>query len=174
MRSLLLALGLAGALLANDSAKTADPAATVFDARSAFEYLKSLAGDWTKLGNDKDHDGAAVNFRVTAAGSAVIQTYGPGQPHEMISVYHLDGDQLLMTHYCSLKNAPKMKFQKTGRPGLIQWAFDGGTNFDPRVDAHAHEGMLQARGRDLYEATAIGWAGGKPGTPRVSVMKRKP
>lgn len=173
MKALFAALGLAGALFANDAGKSADPTATVFDAKSAFEYLKSLAGDWQKLGNEKDHDGSAVSFRVTAAGSTVIQTYGPGQPHEMISVYHLDGDQLLMTHYCSLKNAPKMKFEKTGRPGEIKWAFNGGTNFDPQVDAHAHEGLLRAKGPDAYEATAIGWAGGKAGTPRVSVMKRK-
>ena len=91
----------------------------------------------------------------------------------MVSVYHMNGPDLMMTHYCALQNAPVMKFEKTGKPGEIKMGFAGGSNFDPKVDAHAHEGLIRVRDRDTYEATAIGWSGGKPGAARVSVMKRK-
>mgnify|MGYP003352508404 CR=1 FL=1 len=35
---------------------------------------------------------------VTAAGSAVVETIAPGTPHEMVTVYHLDGDKLADTY----------------------------------------------------------------------------
>ena len=174
MKRILLAMTLVSSLAANDTAK---PAAThVYDAKSAFEYLKSLAGVWEKMGGESDHEGGAqstVTFRVSAAGSAVIQTYFAGLPNEMVSVYHMNGPDLMMTHYCALQNAPVMKFEKTGKPGEIKMGFAGGSNFDPKVDAHAHEGLIRVRDRDTYEATAIGWSGGKPNAARVSVMKRK-
>ena len=37
----------------------------------------------------------------------------PGQPMEMLSIYHQDKGDLLMTHYCILGNQPKMKADPT-------------------------------------------------------------
>src|SRR5262245_39718357 len=76
----------------------------------SLERLKKLAGTWVAADKDgKPTDQVVSVVRVTAAGSAVHETLFPGQPHEMISVYHLDGKDLLMTHYCSLGNQPRMK-----------------------------------------------------------------
>ena len=43
----------------------------------------------------------------------------------MITIYHMDGDDLLLTHYCALQNAPVMKFEKSNKPGEIKFAFHG-------------------------------------------------
>ena len=48
-------------------------------------------------------------IKVTAGGSAVHETLFPGSAHEMVSVYHLDGADLVMTHFCALGNQPRMK-----------------------------------------------------------------
>lgn len=152
-----------------------NPAAVVFDAKSAFAYLKTLAGDWERSSGDHEHGSSArvVTFRVSAAGSAVIETYNAGQPNEMVSVYHMDGKELLMTHYCALQNAPVMKFEKSNTPGEIKLGFFGGTNFDPKVDAHAHQGLLRVKDVNTFEAVATGMAGGKLGQPAPALMKRK-
>jgi hypothetical protein len=169
-------LGLAFVARAADDTKTMNPAAIVYDDQSAFNYIKTLAGNWERMGGAGHEHGASssvVSFKISAAGSTVMETYNAGQPNEMVTVYHMDGKTLLLTHYCALHNAPVMKFTKTGRPGEIKMDFFGGTNFDPKVDAHAHEALIRVKDRDTFEATAIGHAGGKPLPPAVSLMKRK-
>ncbi len=171
-------LGLAFVAWAGDPStegKTVNPATVVFNDKSAFEYIKTLAGDWNRVGGPGHHGGgtSVISFKISAAGSIVTETYNAGQPNEMISVYHMDGNTMLMTHYCALQNAPVMKFEKTGKPGEIKLAFFGGTNFDPKVDAHAHEGVIEVKGPDSFETTSVGYAGGKPLPPELSALTRK-
>ena len=156
--------------------KAVNPATIVYDDKSAFEYIKTLAGNWERMGAAGHEHGASssvVSFKISAAGSTVMETYNAGQSNEMLSVFHMDGNTLLMTHYCALQNAPVMKFEKTGNPGEIKLGFFGGTNFDPKVDAHAHEGLIRVKDPDTFEVTSVGYAGGKPLPPDVSLMKRK-
>lgn len=94
-----------------------------------FDMMKSLAGEWTgtsKMG-DEEHP-AHVVYRLTANGSAVLETVFPNTPHEMVSVYHDDnGKNLTMTHYCGLGNQPKMSYQK-GSSDTLQFVFAKGQN----------------------------------------------
>jgi hypothetical protein len=156
----------------NDAKKPADgPAATVYDADSAFEFLKTLAGDWAR--GEDDSDASSSKFRISGAGSTVIETIFPGQPSEMVTVYHRDGDDLLLTHYCALWNAPVMKFEKCDKPGEIKFAFHGGTNFDPDVDTYVHHGTLQIKDADTLEVNFVAFADGKPQPENRSILKRK-
>ncbi len=57
----------------------------------------------------------------------------------MVSVYHLDGDDLRMTHYCAARNQPRLKLDRAkSRPDHLIFVFDGGTNLDPKKDNHIH------------------------------------
>ncbi len=111
------------------------------DAKAAFAKMKTLAGEWTA--DAEGHGGAdhpqKVIYKITAAGSTLMESQFPGSDHEMVSMYHLDGDNLLMTHYCAAGNQPRMKYDpKASKPGELVFAFDGGTNFDPAKDMHIH------------------------------------
>lgn len=151
-----------------------DPATVVYDADSAFKFLKSLAGDWQRAGGHDHGNGSQASvFKVSGAGSAVVETIFPGQPSEMITVYHRNGDDLLLTHYCALANAPVMKFEPTEKPGQIKFAFEGGTNFDPAVDMHVHEGTLQIKDADTLEVDFVAFANGKPQPPIHAILTRK-
>ena len=76
---------------------------------TAFDKLKAMAG--THKANLMKADGAAteVEYRVTANGTAVIETMFRGEPHEMVTVYTQDGESIVATHYCSGGNQPVMK-----------------------------------------------------------------
>ena len=76
------------------------------DAKGSFEKVKSLAGKWA---GKTEQGEMVVEFRVTAAGSAVVETMFPGTPHEMTNMYAMDGADLYMVHYCGLGNQPRMK-----------------------------------------------------------------
>jgi hypothetical protein len=173
-----LVLCLAGAVYAADDATVAEqsPDRVIYDAETAFAFLSSMAGSWE--GNSREHDHAAaaarrVDVRTSAAGSAVIQTLYPGAPQEMLNVFHMDGDTLLLTHYCAAQNAPVMKFEKTDVPGEIRFVFNGGTNFDAAVDVHAHEGSFHVKDRDTVASSFITWAGGQPQPILEGVLVRK-
>ena len=104
-----------------------------------FEKLKKLVGTWVETDKDgRPTQKIASIIRLTAGGSAVHETLFPGDDMEMISVYHLNKDDVLMTHYCMLGNQPRMKADPASPPNKIRWVFTGGTNLDPSKDAHMH------------------------------------
>ncbi|HSR51337.1 MAG TPA: hypothetical protein VLV83_10950, partial [Acidobacteriota bacterium] len=78
------------------------------DYKSAYQRLQELAGDWRGFIRERDQE-AFVNYRLTGGGSALIETFGRGEQGSMSTVYHLDGNDLRLTHYCGAKNQPRMK-----------------------------------------------------------------
>ena len=115
----------------------------------------------------------APAMSVTGAGSAFVSTLAPGTPHEMVSVYHRDGNDLVMTHYCAAQNQPRMR-AKAVAGNVIAMDYDGGTNVDPAKDVHIHAVKIELLGPDEMRETWIGWKGGKPEeAPLVFHLKRK-
>lgn len=127
-------------LLAAGASRAADSAAAV-SGRQAFDQLKALAGEWQGTITTKDGPPATVRYEVVSAGNVVMERLFPGTEHEMISMYHLEGDALFATHYCAMGNQPRMRFDGGGKSEL-SFGFAGGTNFDPQKDVHIHSGRL--------------------------------
>ena len=90
---------------------------------------------------------------------------------EMMSVYHLDKGDLLMTHYCVLGNQPRMKADPKSPANQIRWQFAGGTNFDPAKDMHMHEATLTFIDADRIEIAGVAWVDGKPAADHCGGMK---
>ncbi len=108
---------------------------------------------------------------MTAGGSAVHETHFPGQPHEMISVYTVEGPDLIMTHYCVLCNQPRLKADSKSPANQISFKFDGGANLDPKKDKHMHEGTLTLIDDDHIELAGVAWEGGAPAKECCENMK---
>jgi hypothetical protein len=182
---LALVLGLAGSTSAQSKkgqpkAAAGAPETIVYDAQSAMAFLTTTSGDWTSASGQHEHGGTApagnrglVSVKTKAAGSAVVHTYAQGTPGEMETIFHLDGDQLLLTHYCALQNAPVLKFVKSNTPGELKFEFLGGTNFDPKVDAHLHESTFQIKDNDTIEQSSTVFANGKAQPELKAVLHRK-
>ena len=163
----LMLIALGTATRGDDSPGTA-PAAS----HPGLERLKKLAGTWVASDKDgKPTDQVVSVIKVTAAGSAVQETLFPGQPHEMVSVYHLDRGDLVMTHYCALGNQPRMKADPKSPPNQIRFEFAGGTNLDPAKDMHMHEGTLTCIDDDHIEIAGEAWVNGKPAEDHCATMK---
>ncbi|HEV8201659.1 MAG TPA: hypothetical protein VGS03_16715, partial [Candidatus Polarisedimenticolia bacterium] len=135
-RSRLAGVTLCGALLVASGVSLPHaeaPAGGTLGAKAALEQLKELAGTWE--GTRPSPEGAATRsvFAVAAGGTAVMETQFPGTDQEMVTLYYLDGQILRATHYCSAGNQPHMKLDtRASAPGDLRFAFDGGTNFNPR------------------------------------------
>lgn len=77
------------------------------------QKVKALAGTWFgEMDHGKGPMPCQITYRVTAGGSAVVETFNPGTPMEMVSMYHDEKGKLTMTHYCMLGNQPKMRLSK--------------------------------------------------------------
>ena len=102
-----------------------------------FTKLKKLAGVWQGE-KDKDGNAAAVIFRVVSGGSTVAEFLMPGTEHEMVTMYTLDGDSILATHYCSMGNQPRMRSKSGGTPNILAFDFLDATNMATTDDMHIH------------------------------------
>jgi hypothetical protein len=111
---------------------------------ACLEALKKLAGDWVTVDKDgKATDQVMSSIKVTAGGSAVHETEFPGTEHEMVTIYYLDGNDLVLTHYCMLGNQPHMKAEPTSTPNRLVFKFAGGSNLNAEKDNHMHEAVIE-------------------------------
>jgi len=70
-----------------------------------FDRLASLQGEWRGQINGIN---TVLIYTLTANGSALMEQCRPDKGPEMITMFTVDGDHLLATHYCSAKNQPQM------------------------------------------------------------------
>ena len=152
--------------------------ATTGSANPAFEKLKSLAGKWTGQssfdeGGNKGTSEVTVLYRVTAAGSAVEETLFPGTPEEMVTMYHMDGDQLVLVHYCAAGNQPHMKLKESGDPNTLAFEFTSGTNMKD-TDMHMHSAKITFVDADHIKGVWSSMKDGKPAGEATFDLARSP
>ncbi|WP_254506717.1 hypothetical protein [Anatilimnocola floriformis] len=145
-------------------------AATTSNAQ--FEKLKKLVGTWVEADKDgKPTDKVVSVMKVTAGGSALQETIFPGEPMEMLSVYTVDGNDLVMTHYCVIGNQPRMKADPKSPADQINFDFAGGGNLDVKKDKHMHGAKLKIVDADHIEIEGNGWEDGAPAKEMCGTMK---
>lgn len=77
-------------------------------ATAAFEKLKSTKGEWEGKDPQTGEWVRSASTSVSSAGSVVREIMMPGSSYEMTNMYHLDGDGVVLTHYCAMGNQPRM------------------------------------------------------------------
>jgi hypothetical protein len=93
------------------------------NAQKAFEKLKTLSGSWQGT-----IMGVPINFTIRAAsgGTAILQegntAEGPTPDHE-ITMFYLDGDRLLATHYCDAGNRSNMEGKMSADGKGLEFSF---------------------------------------------------
>jgi len=106
-------------------------------AAAGFEKLKSLVGEWQS--KSPDGQGVTVSYQLLSGGTALMETLKPSNEAGMVSVYHLDGDNLRMTHYCTAGNQPRMRAEApSGEIKQLRFVFVDATNLAKLSDDHIH------------------------------------
>jgi hypothetical protein len=100
------------------------------EAKQSFDKLKTLAGTWegrvTTDPPSPDMDNKAVkgSLRVTSMGNAIVhEMTGADRPDDPITMFYIDGDRLLLTHYCDAGNRPRMVGKVTPDGKSVEFEF---------------------------------------------------
>ena len=117
----LMSILFVGWILASGSlAQAATPA------EEAFAKLKTMAGTWKSSTNAGEN---TISYTVRADGSALEEVV-----MGMVTMFHLDGNSLLLTHYCTLGNQPRLRATVFPSPvSSLEFVFQDITNLKPGV-----------------------------------------
>jgi hypothetical protein len=133
---------------------------------AALAQLRSLAGDWegtlewsgARTGTGKMN----ATYYQTGNGSAVVENLTVDGAPSMTSVYHLDGADLRMTHYCGAQNQPRLKANQIDvAKGILNFEFVDATNLRSPDAPHVYGLEMRLLSADHITVTFLFEAGGK-------------
>jgi len=108
------------------------PAGAAGKADAGFEKLKTLVGQWE--GKGPDGTTVTVGYELVSGGNTLMEHLSVG---DMITMYHVDGSHLMLTHYCAGNNQPRMRSGGLAEDGKsLQFKFFDATNLAKPTDPH--------------------------------------
>jgi hypothetical protein len=110
---------------------TAAPAVT---AEATFTDLKALVGEW-EAPVGKDGKVVRAEYKLVSNGTVLVETWTTPSGNSTMTVFHLDGKELLATHYCAQGNQPRLRWTKTTK-GVLVFEFLDATNLVSPAQAH--------------------------------------
>ncbi len=148
------------------------------DAQKSFDQLKTLAGSWQAsvttdppmkdMGNGEKTE---VLLRVTSRGNALVHEMGdtgkqddPTKYDHPVTMFYLDNDRLILTHYCDAGNRPRMAARTSPDGKTVEFDFldvAGNTQYGHMqhavftlIDAnhHTEDWTFQMKGDKLMHA----------------------
>jgi hypothetical protein len=113
------------------------------ESAQALGQIKALTGNWSGTfqwtGGRKESGSMNATYYVTGNGSAVVENLMNESTPVMTSVYHLDGPDLRMTHFCGAQNQPRLKARRIDLDhGAIDFDFVDATNLRSPDAPHVH------------------------------------
>lgn len=137
----------------------------------AFERLTSLVGEWKGV-----QDGAEITltYTLTADGSALMEEFRAGKT-VMLTMFTVDGDHLIATHYCSAGNQPQMITGAITDPSGKSLAFSLSRVTGMKTPADWHNTGLTVTLEDKQHLTQV-WTyeySGKTGTNTFRFTRTK-
>jgi hypothetical protein len=108
------------------------------DTQKSFEQLKALSGSWE--GKTSSGESVQVDFRATAMGSALMSEIKGKE--DMITMFNLNGERLLMTHYCGTGNQPRMTATTSPDGKTVTFDFLDATNLASLEAGHMHHVVI--------------------------------
>jgi len=148
-------------------------------AAGALARLAALTGDWKGTavwtGGRSGSYAMDATYSTTGAGSAVVETLTQDGVAVMTTVYHLDGADLRMTHYCGARNQPRLKASKIDLArGAIDFAFVDATNLASPDAPHVTGLEVRFGDADHLTITFQFEGGGKPARETISFHRAPP
>jgi hypothetical protein len=109
------------------------------DTKKSFEQLKTLAGSWEGTYEGKP---LRVTLRVASMGNTLMHEMNGGGPEDPITMFTVDGDRLVLTHYCDAGNQPHMVGTVSPDGRTITFNFVSATNLQASQEGHMQSAVF--------------------------------
>ncbi|ANU07564.1 hypothetical protein [Paraurantiacibacter namhicola] len=158
--SALALIALSPAAIAQDAAPSV--------AEAQFAQIASWEGRWEVAGTDA----LEIVFTSTARGTVMIERWETAAGLHSMTVYHLDGERVIATHYCPQGNQPRLaSLPEVG--GRIEFAFHDVTGLD-EGESHASSLAFVPQQDGSLKRTETYTDLDGPGSPSTYVLTRAP
>lgn len=127
------------------AAHAAGPKSEASAGPAAYARLKTLVGEWEA---DPAMGKAHISYELIAGGTSLVEKESAEKMPAMLTVYYLDGDRLLLTHYCMAGNQPRMQARAfNSDTGEVAFEFLDATNLTPGA-GHMHNAKIRVADHD--------------------------
>jgi hypothetical protein len=138
---------------------------------AAFKKIQLLAGNWD--GKDDNGQPVKTNFKSIVSGTAVMETLAPTGMEDMVTVYSLDGDGIVLIHFCPTNNQPRMRvIPATSDPKELAFDFVSAGNLPSSATGHQHHLLIRFEDADHITETWT-WRQDNMDMPMVFRLARK-
>ncbi len=120
------------------------PSVTAEDAVAAYARFKNLAGEWVGKSTKGWTDREIISVIARESAVMIISNFEAHPGETMATMVHLDGDRLMLTHYCVARNQPRLEATSIEDDGrTITFAFRDGTNLPSRDTGHMDKAIFR-------------------------------
>jgi len=149
------------------------PATSLAGAPEVFEQLKSLVGDWeAELPGFGKLTGSV---RLVSNGKAIEEIFGTPNDSEL-SVYTLNADKVLLTHYCAMTpdgHQVRLQTPRLGsEPDHLDFSFVSATNLHSKAAPHMRRVIMTVSDRDHYSEQWVKTENGKETVFNLNFVRR--
>jgi len=134
-----------------------------------FESMKALVGDWV---GKTPYGDTTLTYRLVSNGSTLMEMMGE-KTGEMVTMYHADGDSILMTHYCSANNQPRMRAGQPEKDGSLVFKLIDVSNMANPEEEHISGLTLKIVDKDHFTQQWTHRAKGKEETGAFTYERKK-
>jgi hypothetical protein len=141
------------------------------DAQKSFDSLKTLAGAWEGTVDGKP---IHTSIRVTSMGNALMHEMSiAGRPDDPITMFYVDGNRLLLTHYCDAGNRPRMTATMSPDGKTVEFAFLDVNNYNPAQGGYMQHAVFTAVDANHHIEEWTFLVQGKPMVERIALQRTK-
>ena len=147
-------------------------AETSLSSALAYEQLHALVGDWeAPLESGKV---IRVNYQLMSNNSILVETYRTPSGKETLSVYHLGGKHLLLTHYCAQGNQPRLRYDPSSSDARrFVFDFHDATTLPSKKKEHMAHLEVNLVDADHFDQTSTYRAGKEEETTTLNFARIK-
>jgi hypothetical protein len=140
------------------------------DAQKALDRFKLMEGTW--VGKGAHGETSEVKYRVIAGGTSVMADIKMGD-EAMTSLYYVDGNRLLMTHFCPSNNQPRMQAAISPDGKTVTFDFLDATNLASPQAGHMHKAVYSFTDADHYAEDWTWMHEGKDAHMQFEMQRKK-
>jgi hypothetical protein len=130
------------------------------NATAAFSKLETLVGQWEA---NTEKGKVTSTYELVSNRTALVEHVNVPGEDAMVTVYHLDGGRLVLTHYCSAGNQPHMQARAFDpASNKISFDFVSAGNLASPADGHMHSVQISFIGPDAFNSDWTFYKDGKP------------